>query len=95
MEEFREDLRKCFDEMNDFENQSFETLCTQYHTQSQAVVEEHSPIIEKVCRASQPKWIKSLSNVEQLEGSMRESGKRIGQKKTNINTLSRRKCVVN
>ena len=57
IEKFREDLQKCYDEMDDFESHSFEKLCTQYHNQSKAVVDGHSPIIEKVCRSSTPQWM--------------------------------------
>ena len=57
IEEFKEDLSRCFEEIEDFENQSFETLCTQYHNRSKAVVDTHAPIVEKVLKNAEPPWL--------------------------------------
>ena len=57
IEEFKEDLSKCFDEINNFEGESFETLCTQYHNRSKAVVDTHAPIVERTLKNSTPSWL--------------------------------------
>ena len=57
IEVFKDDLIKGFDEINDFENQSFETLCTQYHNRSKAIVDVHAPILERTVKDSTPSWL--------------------------------------
>ena len=57
IESFRKDLEESYETMNIYDDDNFQTMCTQYHNTSVSVVDKHSPILKIKCKTTQPPWI--------------------------------------
>ena len=57
IEAFRNDLEQSIDVIVNQDDNSFKAMCTRFHEISSSVVDKHSPMQQRKCMTSQPKWM--------------------------------------